>query len=104
MISVLVKSSSSDIRLVKVVLVISVLVDMSLHSWKIRLCSLIQESISDELDPSLPTLQDLGVTPENIEDIVSFVYGSFRNAGIFQEAMGLISHPEKPPSLYATLR
>ncbi|XP_052798212.1 NADH dehydrogenase [ubiquinone] 1 alpha subcomplex subunit 9, mitochondrial-like [Mya arenaria] len=40
---------------------------------KLTLDRLARETISDQLDPSLPTLEDLGVTPENVEDKIFYI-------------------------------
>lgn len=39
----------------------------------------VQETIDDILDPSLPTLEDLGVLPENVEPMIHYIMKLYAN-------------------------
>ncbi|KAH3891217.1 hypothetical protein DPMN_015307, partial [Dreissena polymorpha] len=71
---------------------------------KCTLDKLERETVSDCLDPSLPTLEDLGVTPENIEDTIYFLLRSYADpSGIFSDHIRA-RKPPTPDIIFDTLQ
>ncbi|KAL4224731.1 39kDa subunit of ndufa9 [Mactra antiquata] len=55
-----------------------------------------KETVSDVVDPSLPTLHDLGVVPGDIEDMMRYLNRPWLDAGIFKERVGVLMQPKGP--------
>lgn len=65
---------------------------------------MLQEILSEELDPTLPTLEDLGVAPENIEGIIEHIFKPSLSAGAFREKSIFPTKPPTPPVEFVTLQ
>ena len=56
-----------------------------------------QDHVTDRFDPSLPTLEDLGVVLTNLEDQAPWELKPYRALNYYDEELGEFEKPAPPP-------